>query len=93
MGFMEFDWDDEKARINQQKHGVTFEEATEVFYDDHAVAFPDEEHSFAEQRFNIIGCSSQNLLFVVYAERHQDIIRIISAREADNEERRIYYEN
>lgn len=90
---MEFDWDDGKAVINQQKHGVTFEEATEVFDDDHAVAFPDDEHSWDEQRFNIIGGSRQNLLFVVYAERHQNVIRIISAREADHEERRIYYEN
>lgn len=80
---MRFEWDDKKARENLQKHGVTFGEATEVFYDPHALEAHDIEHSTTEARFFIIGLSSRRLLYVVYAERIRDVVRIISARKAN----------
>lgn len=89
---MKFEWDDEKAQANLEKHGVTFGEATEVFYDPNALIAEDEKHSEEEHRFIIIGYSSNRLLFVVFAERHQDVIRIISARKPTPKERKSYEE-
>ena len=66
---MRFEWDDKKARENLKTHGVTFGEATEVFYDPYALEAYDIEHSTIEARFFIIGLSSRRLLYVVYAER------------------------
>jgi uncharacterized DUF497 family protein len=85
-----FEWDDEKAHANLEKHGVTFGEATEVFYDPNALTGEDDIHSGDEYRFFIIGYSANRLLFVVYAERHEDIIRIISARKPTSTERELY---
>jgi hypothetical protein len=85
-----FEWDDEKALANLEKHGVSFGEATEVFYDANALEGYDAEHSPEEDRFFIIGLSSRRLLFVVYAERAGDIIRIISARKAVKKEQEAY---
>lgn len=59
---MRFEWDDQKAVENLAKHGVTFGEATEVFYDPNAVEIEDVEHSFDEPRFVIIGYSSNRIL-------------------------------
>jgi uncharacterized DUF497 family protein len=85
-----FDWDDEKARINLDNHGVSFGEATEVFYDPNALEGYDAEHSTGENRFFIIGLSSRRLLYVVYAEREGNVIRIISARKAVKKEQEDY---
>jgi uncharacterized DUF497 family protein len=85
-----FEWDDEKAISNLEKHGVSFGEATEVFYDSHALEDYDTEHSTGEGRFFIIGLSSRRLLYVIYAERTGDVVRIISARRADKAERENY---
>ncbi len=87
---MRFEWDDHKAVANLKKHGVSFGEATEVFYDPNALEDYDTEHSTGEARFFIIGLSSRRLLYVVYAERTGDLIRIISARRADQAEHQIY---
>lgn len=87
---MRFEWDDQKARENLKKHGVTFGEATEVFYDPDALEGYDIEHSGIEQRFFIIGLSSRRLLYVVYAERVGDVVRIISARKANRLELQDY---
>ncbi len=87
---MRFEWDDQKAIGNLEKHGVSFGEATEVFYDPNALEGYDAGHSAEEARFFIIGLSSRRLLYVVYAERTNDIVRIISARKADKAERNIY---
>lgn len=89
---MRFEWDDRKALENVGKHGVTFGEATEVFYDPNAVEGDDIEHSYAESRFFIIGYSSNRILFVVFAERLGNIIRIISARPPTPSERKAYEE-
>jgi uncharacterized protein len=87
---MRFELDDEKAAINAAKHGVSFGEATEVFYDPNALEDYDMRHSGSEARFFIIGLSSRRLLYVVYADRVADLVRIISARRADKAEREVY---
>jgi uncharacterized DUF497 family protein len=85
-----FEWDDEKAVRNLETHGVSFGEATEVFYDPNALEGYDTDHSINEDRFFIIGLSSRRLLFVVYAERKEEVIRIISARRAVRKEQEDY---
>ena len=81
---IEFDWDPAKAALNLRKHGVSFEEAQTVFYDEFAIQFYDERHSSAEERFLMLGMSSgAHLLLVCHCERNSgDVIRIISARKA-----------
>ena len=83
---MRFEWNDQKAVENLNKHGVSFGEATEVFYDPNALEAYDQRHSLEEARFTIIGLSSRRLLYVVYAERANDLIRIVSARKAKRTE-------
>ena len=86
-----FEWDENKNKINTQKHGVTFEEAMTVFYDDNALLEYDVFHSYDEDRFRILGCSSQgNILLVVHCVRNEDIIRIISSRKATSIENKNY---
>ena len=87
---MRFEWDDKKALENLSKHGVSFGEATEVFYDPNALEDYDLGHSDNEMRFRIIGLSSRRLLYVIYAERVLDVVRIISARKADSTQQQIY---
>jgi uncharacterized DUF497 family protein len=85
-----FEWDPQKAAENDQKHGVTFVEATEVFDDDHSSSVSDPDHSVNEQRYLIFGISRQgNHLVVSYTERG-DRIRLISARQMTTHERRAY---
>lgn len=89
---MQFDWDPNKAALNEQWHQVSFDEACIAFDDDQAVVLADDAHSWGEQRFNLIGAAAERLLFVVYTERKKGtVIRLISAREAEAEEREIYY--
>ena len=88
---MQFEWDAEKAASNLKKHGVSFDEAESVFGDTLASVFLDDDHSIEEKREIIIGHSDrQRLLVINFTEREDDIIRIISARSADREERRTY---
>lgn len=89
---MIFEWDENKALANIKKHGVSFEEARAVFYDDYAVLFDDPDHSEAEDRFLIIGMSSEKGVCIVsHCYRSEDErIRIISARKAIRTERSIY---
>ncbi|MBQ7732572.1 MAG: BrnT family toxin [Synergistaceae bacterium] len=95
---MWFTWDDEKAIINWKKHRITFEAASRVFLDEYAVILPDETHSDSEDREIIIGTvpykRHSRVLFVVYVERvrndNKKLFRIISARDASREEKKIY---
>ncbi|MCW5205887.1 BrnT family toxin [Desulfobulbus sp. F5] len=89
-----FAWDEKKAKRNIKKHGVSFEEAQTVFFDDHAVQFWDEKHSDPEDRFLMLGMSNRlRILLIVHCYREDDsIIRIISAREATEHEQREYAE-
>lgn len=95
---MKFDWDANKAEENRRKHdGVTFAEATEVFFDGNYYEDYDDEHSDAnEKRFICIGNSSKRLLRVSYAvrqsESENEIIRIISARKAETADEQLYNE-
>jgi uncharacterized DUF497 family protein len=83
-----FDWDKHKNRTNQKKHGVSFEEAQTVFYDDNAIQFWDDDHSEGEDRFLLLGRSSKmRILLIVHCYREQEsVIRIISARKATQKE-------
>lgn len=89
---MRFEWDEEKNKINIKKHGISFEEAKTVFYDDEALVRDDPEHSEDEERFVILGLSSRaNLLIVCHCCRASEtVIRIISARKATKNESRFY---
>jgi len=89
---MQFEWDEEKNRINKEKHdGIGFELAIRIFLDDKRLELYDEAHSSAdEDRWNTIGMVGK-ILFVVYTERGETI-RIISARRATREEERKYYD-
>ena len=78
-----FQWDENKAKINKIKHGVSFKVAAKVFDDENRLERPDYEHSQDEDRWQVIG-KVDKILFVVYTERG-DITRLISAREADDE--------
>jgi uncharacterized DUF497 family protein len=85
-----FEWDPHKAASNLKDHGVSFDEATTVFGDLLALNMPDPDHSEGEQRFVVLGMSSQSrLLVVAYAERPPNT-RIISARIVTPKERRQY---
>lgn len=87
-----FDWNPAKAASNLKKHGVSFEDARSVFYDEFAVQFFDEPHSSDEERFLLLGMSSAaQLLLVCHCERDDGgVIRIISARKATTQERAFY---
>jgi uncharacterized DUF497 family protein len=89
---MRFDWDPSKAAANLKKHQVSFDEAKTVFFDDFAVQFFDEEHSDTEERFIMLGMSSNaRLLVVCHCERAGgEVIRIISARKAARGESAFY---
>ena len=87
-----FDWDENKNRINLEKHGITFEEASTVFFDDRAILFDDPEHSIDEDRFLLLGMSETAKVFIVcHCYRQSDtVIRIISARQATRKEEQRY---
>lgn len=91
---IKFEWDENKNRTNQQKHGISFDEARTVFYDDEALVRDDPEHSEEEERFVILGLSNKaNLLVVCHCYRASEtVIRIISARKATRTESQYYHE-
>lgn len=89
---IKFEWDEAKATANLKKHHVSFEEAKSVFFDEFGVQFFDHDHSAGEDRFLMLGISSNaKLLIVCHCERDQGaIIRIISARKATKREGAFY---
>jgi uncharacterized DUF497 family protein len=89
---MEFEWDPAKARLNDRKHGIGFEEASTVFGDPLAVTFADPDHSEAEDRWVTFGQSRKRRLLVVTHFDRAGRVRLISAREATRRERKIYEE-
>ena len=92
MTTIQFEWDSHKSKINERKHGVSFEEARSVFFDDHARLIADPDHSEDEDRFILLGTSfSLRLLVVCHCYRGKDgVIRIISARKATKSESKWY---
>ena len=87
-----FEWDEDKALSNFEKHGVSFEEAATVLADPMALTIPDPQHSDAEDRFISLGESYRRRLIVVVHTERSDRIRIISARLATRRERKTYEE-
>jgi uncharacterized DUF497 family protein len=86
-----FEWDPGKAESNKRKHGISFEEAQTVFFDEQGLLIEDPQPSDEEERFILLGLgASLRLLVVVHALRHKDVIRIISARKATRLETREY---
>ena len=87
-----FIWDERKNRQNQRKHGVSFEEAQTVFFDDEARQFFDPDHSEDEERFLLLGRSYRlRVLLICHCHRESKrTIRIISARRATKKERAVY---
>jgi len=83
------EWDDNKNRINIQKHGISFETAALVFADEKRIEYYDEIHSVNEDRYVVLGCV-QGILYVVYTMCGK-AVSLISARMANAIERRIYY--
>ena len=91
-------WDARKARINLEKHKVSFDEACTIFHDPFLITYPDEFHSETEDRFISIGMSErERTLLVVHTELdekdNQIVIRLISSRKATLSERKIYDEH
>ena len=92
MSDLQFVWDPQKAKANEDKHGVTFEEAKSVFFDESALLRSDPDHSDEEDRFVILGLSSGLRILVVchcYRES-ENVIRLISARKAVRREAEHY---
>lgn len=87
---MQFEWDAEKALRNEEKHGVSFGEATTVFRDVRSITIPDPVHSNDEDRFIDIGYSDRSRLLVVMYTERAGRIRIISSRKATAAERQVY---
>lgn len=89
---LRFEWDARKAAANLRKHGVSFDEARTVFFDESALLRPDEEHSDDEDRFVLLGVSGRlRTVVVCHCYRQDDeVIRLISARKASSDERRQY---
>ena len=87
---LQFEWDEEKERINISKHGIDFETASHVFLDPNRMEYYDEAHSsLQEDRYITIGYVAE-VLTVVYTDR-SNVMRIISARAATKKERDRYY--
>ena len=91
---LKFEWDPNKSVTNKKKHGISFEEAQTIFFDPDARVIEDPAHSEHEERFVIMGVSQRlRILTVCYCYRRGNkVIRIISARKADNKEKEIYKE-
>lgn len=93
MDELKFEWNIEKDKLNTNKHGVSFNEAKSVFYDEYAIQFYDPEHSESEDRFILLGSSFKlNTLVICHCFKQEEtIIRIISARKADKDEAQAYW--
>jgi len=93
MSELRFEWDDAKEKINIRKHGISFDEARTVFYDEKAVQFFDPDHSEDEHRFILLGISFKlRILVVCHCFRESEtVIRLISARKADSAEEQEYW--
>ena len=92
MSNIRFEWDARKASANKKKHGISFEEARTVFFDENAKLIDDPDHSDDKERFVLLGVSSSLKVMLVchcYRERG-NVVRIISARKASPRESKQY---
>jgi uncharacterized DUF497 family protein len=92
MSDIKFEWDRRKASANEKKHGISFEEARTVFFDENAKLIDDPDHSDDEERFVLLGFSSSlRVVLVCHCYREEgNVIRIISARKASAHESKQY---
>jgi len=88
-----FEWDPVKDQVNRERHGISFEEASELFKsgDDYLEIY-DEAHSDDEERFIGIGPIRAGFVVVIYTERSDDVIRFISARRATQKEVNLFHQ-
>jgi uncharacterized DUF497 family protein len=90
-----FEWDNNKARENLRKHGVSFEQATQAFRDTLGIEWIDESEDYGEERAILLAMAGDRLLVVVHSERSNEgevrRIRLISARRATKDEEDYYY--
>ena len=85
-----FEWDDANREKNWHKHHVVFKECEQVFFNLPLLLYPDPAHSQVEKRFQVLGqTNTQRLLFISFTIRNQKI-RVISARDQSQKERKIY---
>jgi len=89
----QYEWDEDKARINLRKHRVSFQEGATIFNDLLVATLPDPDHSHDEQRYIAIGRSVRGQILVVVFTEREDKIRVISCRKATPRERRAYEED
>jgi len=91
---LKFEWSDEKNRLNMQKHHVSFDEAKEVFSDPLHISKLDHRFDYFEERWITLGATNKEKILVVanifFDENGEEIIRIISARKANEKERKFY---
>lgn len=87
---MDFEWDADKAAQNLRKHGVQFSVAARAFFDPCRIEVYDEREGYREDRWITIGYADPALLYVVYTVRSGETIRLISARKANEQERKQY---
>ena len=87
---MKFEWDPEKDRVNREKHGISFSEASTVFGDPLARTVPDPRYSIGEYRYLTTGYTSTRRLVIVAHTERGERIRLITARDAKPKERRFY---
>jgi uncharacterized protein len=86
-----FEWDEDKNKLNKKIHGITFDDAKFVFNDPNKIILPDLYHSEKEERWLAIGMVNR-VLFVVFTERDDNVIRLISARVGTKAEEKLYNE-
>lgn len=87
---MKVSWDEAKNLANQKKHGISFDEAQNLFTSGDYLEIFDEEHSETEERFVAIGLIVRGLIVVVWTQSEEDTIHIISARFATKREKKLY---
>ena len=89
----QYEWDEDKAKVNPHKHQVSFQEGVTVFNDPLIATQPDPDHSLDEQRYIVVGRSVRGRVLVVVFTERGDMIRLISCRKATPRERRVYEED
>ena len=89
---MEFEWDENKNKSNQEKHGIDFNDAKDIFNDPNRINSEDNRKDYGEKRWIAIGMVANIFLTVVYTIRDA-AIRIISARRSNRKERQAYNDN
>ena len=90
MSALQFEWDADKEAQNLRKHGVRFRVAARVMLDPYRIEIYDGREDYGEDRWATIGYVDPVLLYVVYTVRDEETIRLISARKANEQERKQY---